>query len=137
MEDLFVKYNTAQKLRDLGFNKPCIAFWNHYREVHLNVTYDMAHYHLKAPLIQQVNDWILEEFGINITLHKSIPTIMMKMQDSEQKIPKPRWFYKIEDTKSNFTLPTAPVSETRQKCLELAIDYFIYEKFKEKKLTNY
>ena len=135
MEDLFVKYNTAQKLRDLGFNKPCIAFWNHYREVHLNVTYDMAHYHLKAPLIQQVNDWILEEFGVNITLHRSIPTFVMKTQDSEQKEEK--WYSEIYLQNKPYPIKTAHIIGNRQKCLEVAIDYFIYEKFKEKNLKDY
>lgn len=135
MEDLFVKYNTAQKLRDLGFGKPCIAFWNNYREVHLNVTYDMADQHLKAPLYQQVLDWISEEYGINITLHRSVTTFVMIMQDSTKKEPK--WFYRINSNDENRYITSAPVSETRQKCLELAIDYFIYEKFKEKNLKDY
>lgn len=135
MEDLFVKYNTAQKLWDLGFNKSCIAFWNHYREVHLNVTYDMAHYHLKAPLIQQVNDWILEEFGVNITLHRSLPTFVMKTQDAEKKEEK--WYSEIYLPNKPHPIKTAHIIGNRQKCLEVAIDYFIHEKFKERNLTIY
>lgn len=135
MEDLFVKYETAINLRDLGFNKPCIAFWNIYREVKLNTNSDSVDKYLKAPLIQQVNDWILEEFGINITLRRSVPTFIMKTQDSEKKEEK--WYAEIYLPDKPHPIKTAHTIGNRQKCLEVAIDYFIYEKFKEKKLTHY
>lgn len=36
MENLFVPRDIAFKANEKGFNEDCIAFWNHYREVHLN-----------------------------------------------------------------------------------------------------
>ena len=53
MENEFVPYELARDLRELGFDGECIAFWNNYRELHLNSTYEFFDSHLKAPLYQQ------------------------------------------------------------------------------------
>ena len=79
LQPLFVPYEIAWKLqhynskeeevRNRGlFNGECIAFWNHYQEVHFNHTYDQCAIHLKAPMYSQVIDWFREKHKIYISI---------------------------------------------------------------------
>lgn len=76
LQELFIPYELAWKLQHYNskeeevkkralFNTECIAFWNHYQEVHFNHTYDKYADHLKAPMYQQVVDWFIEKHNIH------------------------------------------------------------------------
>ena len=67
LRELFVPYELAWQLQNYNskkgeaagkelFSKECVAFWNHYQEMHMNYTYDGYAQHLKAPTYQQVMD---------------------------------------------------------------------------------
>lgn len=81
MKEQFVTYEIAQKLKDLGFNKECLA---HYKttlgfdNVEFNIcksNYNSGKYvsipedfHVDAPLWQQVIDWFREKFKYHIEI---------------------------------------------------------------------
>ncbi len=61
MEDQFVTYEIALKLKELGFNQPCLGFYNKKNEFLLN--HQFEHYCspfkiIKTPLWQQAIDWL-------------------------------------------------------------------------------
>lgn len=74
LRELFIPYELAYHLQHpnpkevkySAFDTECIAFWNHYREVHFNHTYDDYARHLKAPMYQQVVDWFRDKHNIEI-----------------------------------------------------------------------
>jgi hypothetical protein len=80
MEEEFATYEIALKLKELGFKKECLAFYDKNEDLHLisygRVTYNNSHdsiaihpyYRLvcSAPLWQQVIDWFREEHGVII-----------------------------------------------------------------------
>jgi hypothetical protein len=73
MNNEFVSYEIALKLKELGFNKPCICGYNDYHLLRSKISssfdgdfvkwdekYDRD---LKAPLFQQVFKWFREQFN--------------------------------------------------------------------------
>ena len=69
MEKEFVPYELAVKLKELGFDEPCIATHG-YLELYINTDDG----HLKAPLYQQVFRWFREKYK----LHTEIRTYTEK-----------------------------------------------------------
>ena len=79
MEKEFVSYEIALKLKELGFDEPCIAYYfNRYGDVELfsefvidhskMVFYTHSEYETIAPLWQQCVDWLeTKGYYINIT----------------------------------------------------------------------
>lgn len=73
MENLFVSYEIALELKDKGFNKPCFGVWNS-REcsLYIDLRYDTDQKNMpdgcKAPLYQQVTDWLRENHNIEIQI---------------------------------------------------------------------
>ena len=65
----FVPYELALKLKQLGFDEPCIATHG-YLELYINTD----HGHIKAPLYQQAFRWFREKYNIYAII---IPTITM------------------------------------------------------------
>lgn len=72
MEKLFVSYEIAKELKELGFNEPCFMYWDYDMEMkykHLLNKYpvknDMFLDLVCAPLTQQIIDWF-DERGIDI-----------------------------------------------------------------------
>lgn len=71
MEEKFVPYELALKLKELGFNEPCINFW--YQSGTLNNSVPIyeakdwyhSNSHLNAPLWQQVFDFFREKYGVD------------------------------------------------------------------------
>ena len=72
MKEQFVTYEIALKLKDLGFDEPCIAYYfNRYGDVELfsefvidhskRVFYTHSEYETIAPLWQQAIDWFLKK----------------------------------------------------------------------------
>jgi hypothetical protein len=59
MEKVFIPYEQALALKELGFNEPCIATHG-YLELYVNTDDG----HLKAPLYQQAFRWFREKHGL-------------------------------------------------------------------------
>ena len=59
MKNEFLPYDRALKLKELGFDEPCIATHG-YLELYINTDDG----HLKAPLYQQAFRWFREKHGI-------------------------------------------------------------------------
>ena len=59
MKNEFLPYDRALKLKELGFDEPCIATHG-YLELYINTDDG----HLKAPLFQQAFRWFRENHGI-------------------------------------------------------------------------
>lgn len=74
MEELFVTYEIAVKLKQKGFNKSCLKYYNSYQnsnKINLyNEKDDWAISHTPAPVYQQVIDWL----RINHKIEVSSPT---------------------------------------------------------------
>ena len=77
MEKQFVPYEIALKLKQLGFDDPCLAYFSNdkYHDLHHNCENVMEgnfvinnYNELKAPLWQQVIDWLRETYKINILI---------------------------------------------------------------------
>ena len=67
MKKQFVTYEIALKLKELGFNEKCLAY---YEETLGNYPLIITHYeedlYLKAPLWQQAIDWLFTEKKLSI-----------------------------------------------------------------------
>ncbi len=70
VKDLFVPYKLSWDLQHekdvIPFDENCVAFWNHYQELHMNHTYDDYGRHLKAPMYQQVISWLKDKYKIKV-----------------------------------------------------------------------
>lgn len=70
IEKQFVTYEIALKLKELGFDKECLA--NYYHETEIGIVLDIGNnYNLKivnAPLYSQAIDWFREKHGIDIII---------------------------------------------------------------------
>lgn len=95
-QEMFVSYGIALKLKDLGFNAPCLTcyginkilknIWNaDYDEDEITENFNTTHIDLysingcninekyvAAPLYSEVIDWFLEKHNINIIAWKDI-----------------------------------------------------------------
>lgn len=74
MENLFVSYKIALKLKELGFNVECLAYYNKYKDLYFyNVLPDNQSVSIyetcDAPLYQQVVDWFREKYKLIINIH--------------------------------------------------------------------
>jgi hypothetical protein len=65
MENEFVSYKQAVALKELGFNKPCLAYWNYHTQ-ELNYNSHPSTFHsedvIQLPLKQQVLRWFREKY---------------------------------------------------------------------------
>ncbi len=82
MEYLFLNYETSKKLKEKGFDDPCLAWYNQ-NEVFIwkfvcddeaVCTMDLFKHKVSAecvyaPMFQQVIDWLMEKHNINIGLN--------------------------------------------------------------------
>jgi len=74
MNHLFVPYELAVKLKDVGFNENCFGGFDAYKELRFdyigyvkNSDFSMPpRNHTAAPLYQQVVDWLREKHDLNI-----------------------------------------------------------------------
>lgn len=80
MEKEFVTYEIALKLKELGFDEPCIAYWKNNKEWHHPILcsefkldnsrtdfYNQCNNNeeISAPLYQQVIEWFIKTYKIN------------------------------------------------------------------------
>ena len=89
MNKEFVPYELALKLKELGFDEPCIATHG-YLELYINTDDG----HLKAPLFQQAFRWFIEKHQLDT----SINTVYSKYNDTLSKK-----YSGVIDDKSVFT----------------------------------
>jgi hypothetical protein len=83
MKHLFIPYNLALKLKEKGFDEPCLGWFRIYSETskelvyhnHLmgEVVYDVFRhkYDLPCPLYAQATDWLREKHNLEINLYSS------------------------------------------------------------------
>lgn len=88
----FVTYKIALKLREMGFDEPCIAYWkdeiddfapnlysnfsiNHSTVTYYKSTEGSGLKKLIAPLWQQAVDWILENYTVGYCIIENDPSI--------------------------------------------------------------
>lgn len=81
MKKEFVTYEIALKLKELGFDEPCLASYYHAGR-HLDIDEYIKHgeYTLLAPLWQQVIDWIREKHNIHIEIELTDNTMQFYYQ---------------------------------------------------------
>lgn len=81
MQNQFVTYEIALKLKELGFREDCLyyfdsfkytgsssAFWDNYNKSELLIS---------KPLYQQVIDWLREEHGIHVIINKTYGYVLL------------------------------------------------------------
>jgi hypothetical protein len=65
MDKEFVKYEQSLALKELGFNKPCLAYWNYHTQ-ELNYNSHPSTFHsedvIQLPLKQQVFRWFQNKY---------------------------------------------------------------------------
>ncbi len=71
MESLFVPYDIALALKELGFDEPCIATIDQIEYLHIKGTKkqprgSMMYDTIDAPLYQQAFRWFREKYGLEI-----------------------------------------------------------------------
>jgi hypothetical protein len=71
MKDLFVPYELAVKLKEKGFEKPVLAFYDVDDATFSKPFTELENYNdsgslVSAPLWQQVIDWLREDKGLNV-----------------------------------------------------------------------
>ena len=75
MKNLFVPYNIAKRLKDLGFDEPCICGYSHdgkltsklsYNNDGARIDWDSHDTQIPAPLWQQVTKWLRDKKKINV-----------------------------------------------------------------------
>lgn len=80
MKKQFVTYEIALKLKELGFDEPCICGYNSYGALKNNlamthgelsdyISTDKYDVKVNAPLYQQVIDWFREKYNLNIIIN--------------------------------------------------------------------
>jgi hypothetical protein len=126
MQEQFVPYEIALKLKQKGFDEPCFATYNHEQKLNGLPLYDMENNPTNAleytwinskvhdsiccaPLWQQVIDWLREKHSIDILID---PAGIANMYSVFVK----NWIYENEKDRAMFTYP-----EARQAAIEYAL----------------
>jgi len=75
MEKEFIPYELALELRQLGFDEPCLAYWDDDKVFNLNEEYlkgtDMDSTWLTAPTYSQAFRWFREKHNLEYQIMKS------------------------------------------------------------------
>jgi hypothetical protein len=78
MINLFLPYELALELKNLGFNEPCLFDYNRFNTEHLNDSYfEYANYNtsekmVSAPLFQQVFKWFREKYNLDASMSVNV-----------------------------------------------------------------
>ena len=108
MENEFLPYELAVKLKELGFDEPCLGFYNHQGQLILMAQEDESSIEMyknsyvemgmqyAAPLFQQVFRWFREEHGIFSWLTRHRYNITTSLGNKEYY----RWALEYEVEKS-------------------------------------
>ena len=136
MEKEFVSYDLSVKLKELGFNEPCLAYWDNHKlfiidrnseRIQKNSNYkDIFEGIISAPLYQQAFRWFREKYkGVYEIIRKEDYNCLEFMG----------WIY-IDDKKININSYWRPLSyeEAELACLEKLIE-IIEQKNKEDEIN--
>lgn len=93
MTDLFVSYELAKTLKLIGFNEPCLGFYNNNTiqlwsgKLHIaNVKNNQIKQNFfTAPLYQQVIDWFRETHNLVINVYANASGYCFELHDSAAK----------------------------------------------------
>lgn len=99
LDKLFVPYKQALKLKELGFDEECIAFYcNVYKDTKFNYPYkgcvnsSLQEFEVTAPLYQQAFDWFREKYNLWVEI---------KVEDMV-KLGNHRFYFSIFGIRSGF-----------------------------------
>jgi hypothetical protein len=114
MENLFLPYRLAIKMKEIGFNDACFRGYNSNGEI-TDYSVSFKNYNdeifINAPLYQQVFDWFRDRgFQISIWVDPDDDSCMTEIFYDKQ--------YLFESSEYR------PYKETRQECLEKLIEKF-------------
>lgn len=62
LKDYFVSHSQAVSLKELGFDKPCLAHYNNFGDFYISPNPTNTN----APLIAQAIDWLTSELGMSV-----------------------------------------------------------------------
>lgn len=125
MEELFIPYELAIALRELGFNEECLAYYNTSSKLKYSTDKSYSNFKFKAPTWGQVFDWFREHFLLEGLI---LP------QDKSALDPLPLYFIAIESykngdwveifnsTNESTLLHYSDHYDARQACLEKLIE---------------
>ena len=71
MEKEFIPYELALELKELGFDEPCLMYWNDFGKTSINRFQlcnridEWCHNYIEAPLYQQAFRWFREKHNID------------------------------------------------------------------------
>lgn len=128
MEKLFVPYELALKLKDLGLDEECMSFYNPLGSLNLSRIESfnwvirnsnsqvLKLKYVSAPLWQQVFDWFREKYNLHCTI-------------DEYENPK-SWGYLINDDDLTEFFGYSSYEEAKQACLEKLIQIVADENIK-------
>ncbi len=93
MEEQFVTYEIALKLKELGFDEECLAsYYMAGRKLDINQYIKNGEYTILAPLWQQAINWFLSQYNIWI----SVDTSLIKFYKNDELQPS-KFQFVIED----------------------------------------
>lgn len=85
MEKEFCSFKLSKKLKSIGFNKQCLAFYNAWK-ILTPIDTDFISFrgltqsHTPAPLIQQVTDWLFSEKKLYIEVAVNVNVITSRIR---------------------------------------------------------
>lgn len=117
MEKEFIPYELALKLKELGFNEECGAYYSPMDNKLSNIgIVSISSRVLKAPLWQQVFSWFRNEYGIDSTILPTSSTKYLYRLYEQQSKSKTQIYgeYMSKEYKT--------YEKARQACLEKLIE---------------
>jgi hypothetical protein len=114
MKELFVPYEPSLALRELGFDEPCIGYYNKYKKINnyeFWATVDCNINNLKAPLYQQAFKWFREKYSL-------YPSIISPDKNNHFFTIVGEDLYESDDEQDNFDTP----EEAENACLKKLIE---------------
>jgi hypothetical protein len=105
MEKEFVPYELALRMKQLGFDEPCLASWSYtyelqnYAELKLGYIIDGPRNYTNAPLYQQAFRWFREKYSLYTELHKKFDGIGASIILSEYR------YDMIQENKVEYHIP--------------------------------